>query len=97
MITKSESSELTLEELIALPVQLGAIPGRASNKIAFLSNKTGRMELHLLDLKTREFSQLSHGEYPLNPLDYHKWAPDDSYIIFAKDPIPGNGPCVESR
>ena len=90
IVMKSENSELTLEELIALPEQLMATPGRASGKIAFLSNKTGRMELHLLDLETREFSQLTHGEYPLNPLGYHKWAPDDSYIIFAKDPIPGN-------
>ncbi|MHA2302198.1 MAG: S9 family peptidase [Candidatus Thorarchaeota archaeon] len=87
---KSKDKGISIEELIALPVQFFGSPGRSSRKVAFVSNKTGRIELHLLDLETRKFSQLTHGEYPLTPVGWHKWAPDDSYLLFPKDPVPGN-------
>ncbi|NHJ15087.1 MAG: S9 family peptidase [Candidatus Thorarchaeota archaeon] len=87
---KPENEEILLEELIALPLQFWGLLGRSSNRIAFVSNKTGRLELHLLDLDKREFSQLTHGEYPVSPTGLHKWAPDDSYLLFPKDPVPGN-------
>lgn len=82
--------EISLEELMALPIQFLGSPARSSDKIAFVSNKSGRTELHLLDLQTRRFTQLTHGEYPLNPLGWHKWAPDDSYLLFMRDPVQGN-------
>ncbi len=85
-----ENDGISLEELIALPVQFFGNPGRFSKKIAFVSNKTGRIELHLVDYETGEFSQLTNGEYPISPVGWHKWAPDDSYLLFPKDPIPGN-------
>jgi len=86
----SKKKKIEIEELVALPMQWLATPGRSSGNIAFLSNKTGNMEIHLVDLDTMEFSQLSNGEYPKTTLGLHKWAPDDSYILFNKDPIPGN-------
>jgi len=88
---KSRTQEgISLEELISLPVQFIGNPGRTSRRICFASNKTGRMELHLLDFEKQEFSQLSNGEYPISPLGWHKWAPDDTYLLFPKDPIQGN-------
>lgn len=88
---KEESKRISIEDLIALPVQFLGTPGRSSEKIAFVSNRTGKIELHLLDYKTGEFSQLTHGDaYPISPIGLHKWAPDDSYIVFPKDPVPGN-------
>ena len=80
-----------MEELIALPVHYFGNPGKASKKIAFVSNRTGKIELHLVDYESGEFTQLTHGDaYPLSPVGWHKWAPDDSYLLFPKDPIPGN-------
>jgi len=87
---RKKKEDISLEDLIALPVQFMGNPGRTSRRICFASNKTGRMELHLLDLETQEFSQLSNGEYPISPVGWHKWAPDDTYLLFPKDPIQGN-------
>ena len=92
MAPKSEekNGKISLEELVSLSIQMAGTPGRFSRQIAYVSNKTGRSELFLLNLETMEFSQLTDGDYPASPVDYHKWAPDDSYILFGKDPIPGN-------
>jgi len=87
---KTKKKKISIEELVTLPLHFFATPGRFSGKIAFVSNKTKRTELHMLDLNSMEFSQLTNGEYPQTPLGFHKWAPDDSFILFHKDPIPGN-------
>ncbi|MHA1863030.1 MAG: prolyl oligopeptidase family serine peptidase [Candidatus Thorarchaeota archaeon] len=87
---RKKKEKISLEELVALSHQFWGTPGRSSNKIAFVSNKTGKLEIHLLDFDTMQFSQLTNGEYPVSPGGFHKWAPDDSYILFTKDPIPGN-------
>jgi dipeptidyl aminopeptidase/acylaminoacyl peptidase len=85
-----KTKEIVLEEILALPMQFWAAMGRSSGKIAFVSNKTGRSELYMLDLDKMEFSQLTDGEFPSTPGGYHVWAPDDSYLLFTRDPIPGN-------
>jgi dipeptidyl aminopeptidase/acylaminoacyl peptidase len=90
MSPKETEKRISIEELVALPLHFYATPGRTSGKVAFVSNKTERTELHMLDLESMEFSQLTNGEYPQTPLGFHKWAPDDSFILFHKDPIPGN-------
>lgn len=38
-----ENEGINLEELIALPINFVGTPGRASRKIAFISNRTERM------------------------------------------------------
>ncbi|MFW9786050.1 MAG: prolyl oligopeptidase family serine peptidase [Candidatus Thorarchaeota archaeon] len=85
-----KKKELVLEELLALPLQFWAASGRSTNRIAYVSNKTGRSELYLFDLDSREITQLTDGEFPASPVGYHVWTPDDSSILFTKDPIPGN-------
>jgi len=90
MSSKEKKKKIEIEELVALPMEFLATPGRSSRNIAFLSNKTGNLEIHLVNLDTMEFSQLTNGEYPKTTVGFHKWAPDDSYILFNKDPIPGN-------
>jgi dipeptidyl aminopeptidase/acylaminoacyl peptidase len=82
--------KLDLEELIALPIHFWGALGRSTDKIVYISNKTGPPELHMLDLDTTEFSQLTDGNFPKTPGGYHKWAPDDSYVLFTKDPVEGN-------
>ena len=86
----TKDKKLDLEELIGLPMHFWGALGRSSDKIVYISNKTGSPELHMLDLETMEFSQLTDGNFPKSPGGYHKWAPDDSYVLFTKDPIEGN-------
>ena len=86
----SHKKKISMEELVALPKQMMGVPGRSSNRMAFVSNKTGRAELHLLDFETMEISQLTNGEFPASPRAFHTWAPDDSYVLFSKDPVEGN-------
>ncbi|MHA2323351.1 MAG: TolB family protein, partial [Candidatus Thorarchaeota archaeon] len=86
----SKEKKIDLEELIALPTHFWGALGRSTNKVAYISNKTGSPELHMVDLEKMEFSQLTDGNFPKTPGGFHKWAPDDSYILFTKDPIEGN-------
>ena len=85
-----KKKKLELEELLALPTSFWGALGKVSDKIVYISNTTGTPELHMLDLDTMKFSQLTDGNFPKSPRGYHKWAPDDSYILFTKDPIEGN-------
>ncbi len=86
----SNGKKLDLEELMALPDHFWGALGRSTDKIVYVSNKTGSPELHMLDLTTMKFSQLTDGNFPKSPIGFHKWAPDDSYILFMKDPVEGN-------
>ncbi|MHA1576430.1 MAG: hypothetical protein ACTSU3_03630, partial [Candidatus Thorarchaeota archaeon] len=75
-VDTEKREKISIEELVSLPIKWLAIPGRSSNNIAYISNETGNMEIHLLNLDTKEFSQLSNGEYPKTAVGFHKWAPD---------------------
>ncbi|MFW9806861.1 MAG: S9 family peptidase [Candidatus Thorarchaeota archaeon] len=86
----SKKKKLELEELLALPTSFWGAFGKVSDKIVYISNKTGTPELHMLDLDTMKSFQLTDGNFPKSPRGYHKWAPDDSYVLFTKDPIEGN-------
>jgi dipeptidyl aminopeptidase/acylaminoacyl peptidase len=55
------------------------------DKIAFYWDTSGRIELYILDLKTRAVRQLSHGEPPRALRSFYIWTPDDKALIFARD------------
>jgi dipeptidyl aminopeptidase/acylaminoacyl peptidase len=79
------SSRIPLEELAALPNFYLPQPSWSSDKVAFYWDKSGRIELYVLDLRTHDLRQLSHGEAPRGVRVGFIWDRCDATIIFAKD------------
>jgi len=57
-------SRIPLAELARLPSFYLPTASWSGDKIAFYWDKTGRMELYVLDLHSRAVRQISHGEVP---------------------------------
>jgi dipeptidyl aminopeptidase/acylaminoacyl peptidase len=57
----------------------------SKDKVAFYWDKTGRLELWVLNLKTRAIKQTSHGECPRAIRAGFLWTKDDKHLVFAKD------------
>ena len=75
----------TVDVLSKIPqIYLPTVSHR-KNKVAFYWDKTGMLELYVLDLKTNEIKQVSHGECPRALRAGFVWTRDDGNIIFAKD------------
>src|SRR5439155_4035445 len=55
------------------------------DRVAFYWDKTGRMELFVMDLATRALRQVSHGEVPRAMRTGIAWSRDDRTIAFGKD------------
>lgn len=75
----------TLEELAQLPNFHCPSVSYKKDKIAFYYDKTGRMELYIQDLKTKEITKITDGELPKSIRAGFEWSRDDKYIIFCKD------------
>jgi len=76
---------IPLEELCRLPSFFLPTLSWAGTKLAFYWDKTGRLELYVMDLRSREVRQISHGEVPRDLRAGFIWDRTDSSIIFAKD------------
>jgi dipeptidyl aminopeptidase/acylaminoacyl peptidase len=76
---------IPLEELARLPTLHHFEVSHDGTKVAFYSDRAGRIELYVLDLATRAVTQLSHGEVPRALRSFFIWDPTDSYLVFAKD------------
>src|SRR4051794_13504344 len=85
MSTATRRQQIPIEELARLPSFAFVTPSHAGDKIAFYWDKTGRFELYLLDLKTRETTQLTDGQAPKGLRAGLTWTRDDAAIVFAKD------------
>jgi dipeptidyl aminopeptidase/acylaminoacyl peptidase len=85
MTTATRRGQIPIEELARLPSFAFVTPSRAGDKIAFYWDKTGRFELYLLDLKTRETTQLTDGQAPKGLRAGLVWTRDDAAIVFARD------------
>lgn len=84
-IATSRQPRIPLEELCRLPsFYLPAVSWKG-DRVAFYWDKTGRMELHVMDLATRETRQVSHGEVPRALRAGFAWDRADRGIVFAKD------------
>lgn len=79
------TQNIPLEELARLPSFYATKLSCAGDKIAFYGDKSGRLELYIMDLKERQPRQLSHGEVPRSPHAGFAWSRDDCHIVFAKD------------
>lgn len=76
---------ILLEELCRLPSFFLPSVSWKGDQVAFYWDKTGRMELHVMDLATKQTRQISHGEVPTALRAGFAWSRDDKSIVFAKD------------
>jgi len=77
--------EYPLEELASLPEFYHPTASPDGKKVAFYWDKSGRNELHIMDLKTKEIKQLSDGEVPKNARWFIMWDSGSEKIYFHKD------------
>jgi dipeptidyl aminopeptidase/acylaminoacyl peptidase len=78
-------SRIPLEELAKLPNFYMPTVSWQRDKLAFFWDKSGRLELYVMDLQERQPRQISHGEVPRTPRAGFVWDRDGRTIIFAKD------------
>ena len=84
-IATRRQPRIPLEELCKLPSFFNPVVSWAGDQVAFYWDTTGRMELHILDLKTKQVRQVSHGETPRALRTGFTWTRDDREIAFGKD------------
>lgn len=78
-------ARIPLEELCRLPSFFLPSVSWKGDQVAFYWDKTGRMELHVMDLVTKAVRQVSHGEVPTALRAGFAWDRADKTIVFAKD------------
>ncbi len=78
------SAEL-IEKIARIPQFYLTSLNHSKDKIAFYWDITGRVELYVMDLKTKKYDQISHGEVPRALRAGFVWTRDNKNIIFAKD------------
>jgi dipeptidyl aminopeptidase/acylaminoacyl peptidase len=84
-IATRRQPRIPLEELCRLPSFYLPAVSWNGDRVAFYWDKSGRMELHVMDLATRETRQVSHGEVPRALRTGFVWDRADHGIVFAKD------------
>ncbi len=84
-IATRRQPRIPLEELCRLPSFYLPTVSWKGDRVAFYWDKTGQMELHVMDLATRQTRQLSHGEVPRALRAGFVWDRADRGIVFAKD------------
>ena len=84
-IVTRRQPRIPLEELCKLPTFLNPVVSWKGDRVAFYWDRTGRMELFVMDLATRAVRQVSHGEVPRAFRTGFAWTRDDREIAFGKD------------
>ncbi len=84
-IVTRRQPRIPLEELCRLPSFFLPVVSWKGDRVAFYWDKTGRMELFVMDLATRAVRQVSHGETPRALRTGFTWTRDDREIAFGKD------------
>ncbi|MFW5946109.1 MAG: S9 family peptidase [Candidatus Natronoplasma sp.] len=77
--------EYPLEELASLPEFYHPVASPDREKVAFYWDKSGRNELHVMNLESGEIEQISDGEVPKNARWFIMWGSDSEKIYFHKD------------
>jgi len=81
----SRQSRIPLEELCRLPSFFFPQVSWKGDKVGFYWDKSGRIELYVMDLATKAVRQVSHGEVPRAMRTGFAWSRDDRFIAFGKD------------
>lgn len=84
-VRTTREGRIPLDELARLPTFTYVTSSWSRDRIAFYWDRTGRFELYVMDLQTREIRRLTDGEAPRHLRAGFVWTRDDRAIIFAKD------------
>jgi dipeptidyl aminopeptidase/acylaminoacyl peptidase len=79
------SDRSRLEALLSIPFVLTSRISTRRDRIAFLTNSTGRFELYTMSTSDPSPTQLTYGELPRSPLTSLAWSPDDREIALGLD------------
>ncbi len=85
MAVTARRRQINLEELCRLPSFYFAVVSWSGDQVAFYGDQTGRMELYVMDLRSGQVRQVSHGEVPRALRTFFTWSRDDRFIAFGKD------------
>ena len=85
MTLTHRSHRIPLEDLCRLPSFYLPVVSWKRDRVAFYWDKTGRIELYVMDLATKSVRQVSHGEMPRALRTGFIWSRDDRAIVFGKD------------
>lgn len=80
-----KEGSFNLEELASMPNFFFPTLNHAKTKMAFYWDKTGRHELYVMDLDTKNIAQITDGELPRALRAGYIWSRDDTKILFTKD------------
>ena len=78
-------SDDLIEKIGRIPQYYRPTLNHSKDKIAFFWDITGRIELYIMNLKSKVYEQISHGEVPRALRAGFLWTRDDKNIIFGKD------------
>ncbi|HKC92106.1 MAG TPA: S9 family peptidase, partial [Candidatus Limnocylindria bacterium] len=81
----SRKARIPLEELCRLPSFFFPLVSWKGDRVGFYWDRSGRIELYVMDLATKAVRQVSHGEVPRAMRTGFAWSRDDRFIAFGKD------------
>jgi dipeptidyl aminopeptidase/acylaminoacyl peptidase len=84
-VMTNRQPRIPLEELCRLPSFFFPQVSWRGDRVAFYWDKSGRIELYVMDLATKAVRQVSHGEVPRAMRTGFAWSRDDRFIAFGKD------------
>ena len=84
-VVTQRKPRIPLEELCRLPSFYLPLVSWKGDRVAFYWDRSGRIELYVLDLATKAVRQVSHGEVPRALRTGFAWSRDDRSIVFGKD------------
>ncbi|NHJ49840.1 MAG: S9 family peptidase [Asgard group archaeon] len=84
-MTEYKPKPLPFDELFSLPSFSLLKLSKDKKKLAFYYDVTGRIELYVMDLESKEMKQISNGEVPRAPRTGFIWDTEGTQIFFGKD------------
>jgi dipeptidyl aminopeptidase/acylaminoacyl peptidase len=84
-VATTRQPRIPLDELCRLPSFFFLQVSWKGDRVAFYWDKSGRIELYVMDLATKAVRQVSHGEVPRTMRTGFAWSRDDRFIAFGKD------------
>ena len=84
-VATNRQPRIPLDELCRLPSFFFPQVSWKGDRVAFYWDKSGRIELYVMDLANKAVRQVSHGEVPRAMRTGFAWSRDDRFIAFGKD------------
>ena len=76
---------MAVEELFSLPSFFGVVVSPLRDRVAYWGDASGRVELHVIDVRSGQDRQVSHGELPRSPKLPVAFTHDGSAVIVPLD------------